>query len=194
MVALKFIYRSRQALRLACSAVIVWLAVSVVLALVPKGKVNAGNGATSVTGILRSLTDSVLAAVALPGCSSLFCSLLRRLSTVEMFGGGTRSGASAGSCVRRHGAGLVVSARWRLDSGGGATGPLSMVTTSSRGQKAYPPSLQNFVAACARCNGTKGARIPFARSAAKDRSRRLEYGTPEGAISVGARRRLSGAA
>ncbi len=38
MVELKRIYWSRQALRLAYSAVLVWLAVSVLLALMPKGK------------------------------------------------------------------------------------------------------------------------------------------------------------
>ena len=67
MVELKRIYWSRQALRLVYSAVIVWLAASLLLALMPKGKVTAGTSASTLSGVLRGFVDSVLAAVALPG-------------------------------------------------------------------------------------------------------------------------------
>ena len=53
MVELKRIYWSRQALRLAYSAAIVSLAVSVVTALMPMGKVDAGNSASTVAGVSR---------------------------------------------------------------------------------------------------------------------------------------------
>jgi 5-methylcytosine-specific restriction endonuclease McrA len=51
-------------------------------------------------------------------------------------------------------------------------------------------SLQNFVAACARCNRTKGARIPSPGQQARIERRRRDYVMPDGAVSVGERQPL----
>ena len=69
MVELKRIYWGRQALRLAYSAVLVWLSISVIQALLPKPKAVSvsGTGISAATEVLRGMLDSVLAAVALPG-------------------------------------------------------------------------------------------------------------------------------
>jgi 5-methylcytosine-specific restriction endonuclease McrA len=52
-------------------------------------------------------------------------------------------------------------------------------------------TLQNFVAACARCNRTKGARIPSPGQQARMERRRREYAAPAGSVSVGERRLLA---
>jgi hypothetical protein len=67
MVELRRIYWSRQALRLAYSAAVLWLAASVVLALMPKTNAGTGQLASSVSDIFRGMSDAVLAAAALPG-------------------------------------------------------------------------------------------------------------------------------
>jgi hypothetical protein len=51
-------------------------------------------------------------------------------------------------------------------------------------------SLQNFVAACARCNRTKGARLPSPGQQARMERRRRAYFTPDGSVSVGERQLL----
>lgn len=64
---LRRIYWSRQALRLAYSAAILWLGVSVVLALMPNANAGASQSVSSVADIFRGMFDAVLAAAALPG-------------------------------------------------------------------------------------------------------------------------------
>ncbi|MFF2031065.1 HNH endonuclease [Arthrobacter sp. NPDC058192] len=51
-------------------------------------------------------------------------------------------------------------------------------------------SLDNFVAACARCNRVKGARIPSPGQQARIERRRRESVAPAGSVSVGARQPL----
>jgi 5-methylcytosine-specific restriction endonuclease McrA len=51
-------------------------------------------------------------------------------------------------------------------------------------------SLQNFVAACARCNRAKGARIPSPRRQDRLIRRRRDYVTLDTAVSVGQRQPL----
>lgn len=52
-------------------------------------------------------------------------------------------------------------------------------------------SLQNFVAACARCNRAKRANIPSPGQQRRMERRRREYLPPSSSISVGERRPLS---
>lgn len=51
-------------------------------------------------------------------------------------------------------------------------------------------SLQNFVAACARCNRTKGARLPSPGRQRRLEHRRREYFSPSDSPAVGERRSL----
>ena len=191
MVELKRIYWSRQALRLAYSAVIVWLAVSVVLALMPKGKANAGNSASTVSGVLRGFVDSVLAAVALPG-----------LLIVVLF---IVAAVIHGRDVRRRDPVRRFSRQQRREGMARAGGQCEMESGLRRrcplpaehGDHFYPwskggsTSLPNFVAACARCNRTKGARVPSPGQQARMERRRRAYVAQAGSVSVGARQPLS---
>jgi 5-methylcytosine-specific restriction endonuclease McrA len=191
MVELKRIYWSRQALRLTYSAVIVWLGVSVVLALMPTGKVDAANSASTVSGVLRSFVDSVLAAAALPGLLILVLIIVaivihardvrrrdpvRRFSRQQRREGIARAGAQ---CEMEAGLGRRCS---RPAEHGDHFFPWS---------KGGSTTLQNFVAACARCNRAKGARIPSPSQQARMERRRREYVAPAGSVSVGERQRLS---
>ncbi|GAA2134673.1 hypothetical protein GCM10009825_18490 [Arthrobacter humicola] len=189
MAELKRIYWSRQALRLAYSAAIVWLAVSVVLALRPKGKVDAASTST-VSGVLRDFVDSVLTAAALPGLLIVVLFIaaavvhgrdvrrrdpVRRFSRQQRREGMVRAG---GQCEMEAGLGRRCS---RPAEHGDHFFPWS---------KGGSTNLQNFVAACATCNRTKGARIPSPGQQARMERRRREYVAPESSVSVGDRQPL----
>lgn len=191
MVELKRIYWSRQVLRVTYAAVVVWMAFSVVLALMPKGKAAGGNGASTVSGVLRGFVDSVLAAVALPG---LFIVVLivvaivirarhvRRRDPVRRF---SRQQRREG--MERAGGQCEMEAR----RGRRCSRPAEHGDHFFPWSKGGSTNLQNFVAACARCNRAKGARIPSPGRQARIEGRRREYVAPAGPVSVGARRPLS---
>jgi len=61
------IYWTRQGLRLAYTAVMVWLAISLMTALMPKGSPVAGTAPSTAVEVLRGLADSVIVAVTFPG-------------------------------------------------------------------------------------------------------------------------------
>ena len=61
------IYWTRQCLRLAYSAVMVWIAIAVMTAFMPKSAPIPGTGPSSATEVFSSLLDGVVAAAALPG-------------------------------------------------------------------------------------------------------------------------------
>ncbi|WP_081801696.1 HNH endonuclease [Arthrobacter sp. 9MFCol3.1] len=192
MVELKRIYWSRQALRVAYSAVVVWLGASVVLALMPKAIPAAGSrSAATVAEILRGMVDGVLAAVTVPGLLLVVLTVVaavirardlkrrdpvRRFSRQQRREGLARAG---GQC--------------EMESGLRRRCP----RPAEHGDHFYPWSkggstnLQNFVAACANCNRTKGARVPSPSQQARMERRRREYVAPAGSVSVGARRPLS---
>ncbi|MDQ0617371.1 hypothetical protein [Arthrobacter globiformis] len=67
IVELNRIYWSRQTLRLAYSAVILWLSLSFVLALMPNTTNQDSGENTSVREILGGMVDGALAAAAPPG-------------------------------------------------------------------------------------------------------------------------------
>ena len=191
MVELKRIYWSRQALRLAYSAAIVWLAGLVVLSLMPKANPAGSRSAATVAEVLRGMFDGVLAAVALPGLFLVVLTIVaavirardvkrrdpvRRFSRQERREGMARAG---GQCEMEAGP------RRRCRR------------TAEHGDHFYPwskggsTSLENFVAACARCNRTKGAWVPSPGQQARMERRRREYVAPAGSVSVGARQPLS---
>lgn len=154
------IYWTRQGLRLAYSAVMIWLAVAVMSALMAKAAPAAGAGPSAAAGVLRGLFDGVVAAVILPGVAAVVLGIVaavmtnrdvRRRDPVRRF---TRQQRREG--MARAG-GLC-----ELEAGFGRR----CGRPAEHGDHFYPwskggsNSLQNFVAACARCNRAKRARIP----------------------------------
>lgn len=190
MVELTRIYWSRRALRLAYSAAIVWLGASVVLALMPKAYPGARQNATSVADVLRGMFDGVLAAIALPG---LFVVVLVIVAVVIR-----------AQDVRRRDPARRFSRQQRREGMARAGGQCEMESglrrrcsrSAEHGDHFYPwskggsTSLQNLVAACARCNRAKGARIPSPAKQERLERRRRDYVTPEGSVSVGERQPL----
>lgn len=191
MVELKRIYWSRQALRMAYSAAVVWLSASVVLALMPKTNAAGSGSAATVAEILRGMLDDVLAAAALPGLFVVVLTIVtavirardikrrdpvRRFSRQQRREGMARAG---GQC--------------EMESGLRRRCP----QPAEHGDHFYPwskggsTSLDNFVAACARCNRTKGAGVPAPGQQARMERRRRAYVSPTGSVSVGARQPLS---
>jgi hypothetical protein len=190
MMELKRVYWSRKALRLAYAAVTMWLGISVFLALMPKPTVVSGSGISSVTEVMHGMLESVLAAAALPGAFLVVLVIvaaviraqdLRRRDAVRRF---TRQ-------QRREG---MARAAGLCEMEAGFRRRCSR--PAEHGDHFYPwskggsTSLQNFVAACARCNRAKGARIPSPGQQERIERRRRDYFMPEGSVSVGERQPL----
>lgn len=191
MLDLKRIYWTRLALRLAYAAAMVWLAASVILALLPnKASVGIGRGATTASAVLRPMFDGVLAAVALPGTVIVALVIaavvlhsrdVRRRDPVRRWSRQQRRegmARAAGQCE------MEVGFRRRCSR------------PAEHGDHFYPwskggsTSLQNFVAACSRCNRAKGAQIPSPAQQERLERRRRTYVTPDGAVAVGQRQPL----
>ena len=190
MVELRRIYWSRQALRLAYSAAILWLAASVMLTLMPKVNVGTGQSASSVADIFRGMFDGVLAAVALPGVFVVVLIIvaaviraqdIRRRDPVRRFNQQQRREGMA-----RAGGQCEMEAGFRRRCS----------RPAEHGDHFYPWSkggsttLENFVAACARCNRTKGAAIPSPGKQERLERRRRDYLAPDASVSVGERQPL----
>ena len=187
---MKRIYWSRQALRAAYSAATVWLGASVVLALMPKASPAGNRSAATAAEVLRGMVDGVLAAVAVPGLLVVVLTIVaavirardikrrdpvRRFSRQQRREGMARAG---GQC--------------EMESGLRRRCP----QPAEHGDHFYPwskggsTSLQNFVAACARCNRAKSAKIPSPGQQERMERRRRDYLTPVGSVSVGERQPL----
>jgi 5-methylcytosine-specific restriction endonuclease McrA len=184
------IYWTRQGLRLAYSAVLVWLAISVMTALMSKAKPLPGAGPPSPADVLRGLFDGVVAAAVLPGVAAVVLGItaavvtsrdVRRRDPVRRF---TRQQRREG--MARAG-GLC-----ELEAGFGRR----CGRPAEHGDHFYPwskggsTSLQNFVAACARCNRAKRARVPSPGQQRRMERRRREYLPPSSSVSVGERQPL----
>jgi 5-methylcytosine-specific restriction endonuclease McrA len=192
MLELKRIYWTRVALRLAYFAATVWLAAAVVLSFQPKaGTVAIGERGTAVVaGIMHDMFDRVLVAVTAPGfvVLALVVTVLiirsrdvRRRDPVRRF---TRQ-------QRREG---MARAGGRCEMEAGFRSRCSR--PAEHGDHFYPwskggsTSLQNFVAACSRCNRAKGAQIPSPARQERLERRRRAYVALEEAVTVGERQPL----
>lgn len=190
MPELGSIYWSRQGLRVAYSAVLVWLSVALLSALTAKATPPVGAGTSSAAGVLRDMFDHVIAAVALPGAVAAAlgiaaaitaCRDIRRRDPVRRF---TRQ-------QRREGM-TRADGLCELETGFGRR----CGRPAEHGDHFYPwskggsTSLQNFVAACARCNRAKRARIPSPGEQRRMERRRREYLPPSSSVSVGERQPL----
>ena len=140
---------------------------------------------------MREMFDGVLAAVTAPGELVMFALIItvliirsrdvRRRDPVRRF---SRQQRRAG--MARAGGQCEMEAGFRRRCSGPA----------EHGDHFYPwskggsTSLQNFVAACSRCNRAKGAQIPSPAQQVRLERRRRRYVPPEGAVAVGERQPL----
>ena len=185
------IYWTRQGLRLAYSAVLLWLAASVMTALTAKAAQVTGAGPSVAGEVLRGMFDRVVSAAALPLVGAVVLGIaaavvsrrdVRRRDPVRRF---TRQQRREGMARAK---GLC-----ELEAGFGRR----CGRPAEHGDHFYPwskggsTSLQNFVAASARCNRAKRANIPSPGQQRRMERRRWEYLPPSSSISVGERQPLS---
>jgi 5-methylcytosine-specific restriction endonuclease McrA len=191
MLDLKRIYWTRQTLRLVMFGVTAWLLVSAYQALAANAsKAAAGPAPITATEIFRNILDIILAAASLPGLVIVALTVtaavirsrdVRRRDPVRRFSRQQRSegmARAAGQCE------MEVAFRRRCS------------LPAEHGDHFYPwskggsTSLQNFVAACSRCNRAKGARIPSPAQQERLERRRRAYVTLDDAVAVGERQPL----
>ena len=190
MQELKRIYWTRMGLRLAFMAIMVWLFGSAILSLMSQADVAVGSGMSAASGVLRALVDRVITAVTLPGVIAVVLITaaavinaqdVRRRDPVRRF---TRQQRREGM-VRAGGV-------CEMEAGFGRR----CSRAAEHGDHFYPwskggsTSLQNFVAACSRCNRAKGARIPSPGQQIRLERRRRAYVPLDDAVAAGERRPL----
>jgi len=196
VLELKRIYWTRTGMRLAYLCVMLWLVAAAFLSLTSNMQPAAVAGASSSAGVgvvrevFSDMFDGVLAAVMAPGLFAVALVVvaavvnardIRRRDPVRRF---TRQ-------QRREG---MARAGGQCEMEAGLRRRCSL--PAEHGDHFYPwskggsTSLQNFVAACARCNRAKGARIPSPGQQERLERRRRSYLPPESSVSVGERQPL----
>ncbi|MBB6404212.1 HNH endonuclease signature motif containing protein [Arthrobacter sp. AZCC_0090] len=188
MLELKRIYWTRKSLHLAMLASVIWLLAAAILAATHSA---ISQRPTSLIDVLRPLFDAVLAADTAPGLLIIVLvvaaavirgSDVRRRDPLRRF---TRQ-------QRREG---MARADWQCEMEAGFHRRCSRPV--EHGDHFYPwskggaTSLQNFVAACSRCNRAKGARIPSPGQQKRLERRRLVYVDAHELVAVGERRELT---
>nr|WP_235047026.1 hypothetical protein [Arthrobacter nitrophenolicus] len=135
MLDLKRIYWTRQGLRLAYSAVMVWLAVAVLNALMSKTAPVTGTGPSTAGEVLGNLVNGVVAAAALPGVAAVVLGIVAAVLISRDVRRRDRCGASPASSAARAWLGPAANANWRPGSADAAPAPPSTATTSIRGPR-----------------------------------------------------------
>jgi hypothetical protein len=191
MFELKRIYWIRHLMRLAMAVLTVWIfAAAILTATANASKFAAGRRLTSATGVFTAVFDGVLAAVLLPGLLVVVVIVIARVMQARD--------------VRRRDPVRRFTRQQRREGKARAGGQCEMEAGFRRrcsrpaehGDHFYPWSkggstrLQNFVAACSRCNRAKGARIPSPAQQERLERRQLAYVEFEDAVRVGERRGL----
>jgi len=184
------IYWTRQGLRLAYLAVLLWLAFAVLAALMAKATTVAGSGMSAVADVFGGMLGRVGSAAVLPGAAAVVLAIVaavmtsrdvRRRDPVRRF---TRQQRREGMARAN---GLC-----ELEAGFGRR----CGRPAEHGDHFYPwskggsTSLQNFVAACARCNRAKRARIPSPSQQRRMERRRRDYLPSSSSVRVGERQPL----
>lgn len=184
------IYWTRVGLRLAYSAVLLWLAASVMTALMAKSAPVSGAGVSVAGEVFNGIIGRVGSAAALPLVVAAVLGIaaavvtrrdVRRRDPIRRF---TRQQRREGMARAN---GLC-----ELEAGFGRR----CGRPAEHGDHFYPwskggsTSLQNFVAACARCNRAKRANIPSPGQQRRMERRRREYLPPSSSVSVGERQPL----
>ncbi|CAI3794018.1 HNH endonuclease [Pseudarthrobacter sp. MM222] len=167
----------------------VWLFASGILSLMPQAN-GAGVLPSSGTHVIRGLFNGVIAAVTLPGlfliiltiaCAVINARDVRRRDPVRRF---TRQQRREG--MARAGGQCEMEAGFQRRCSRPAVDSDHFYPWSKGGST----SVQNFVAACARCNRAKGARIPAPGKQQRLERRRRDFVSPDGVVSVGQRQSL----
>lgn len=184
------IYWTRQGLRLGYTAVLLWLAFSVLTGLMAKAAPVGGVGVAVAADVFQGILGRVGSAAVLPGAAAAVLAIVaavttsqdvRRRDPVRRF---TRQ-------QRREGMARAGSL-CELEAGFGRR----CGRPAEHGDHFYPwskggsTSLQNFVAACARCNRAKRARIPSPGQQRRMERRRRDYLPASASVSVGERQPL----
>ena len=196
VLELKRIYWTRTGMRLAYLCVMLWLVAAAFLSLTSNMQPAAVAGASSSAGVgvvrevFSDMFDGVLAAVMAPGLFAVALVVIaavvnardiRRRDPVRRF---TRQ-------QRREG---MARAGGQCEMEAGLRRRCSL--PAEHGDHFYPwskggsTSLQNFVAACARCNRAKGARIPSPGQQDRLERRRRDCLPRESSVSAGERQPL----
>jgi len=184
------IYWTRHGLRLAYSAVLLWLAASVMTALTAKAAPVSGAGPSVAGEVLRGMFGRVLSSAALP------------LVVIVVLG--IAAAVITGRDARRRDPVRRFTRQQRREGMARANGLCELEAGFGRrcgrpaehGDHFYPwskggsTSLQNFVAACAKCNRAKRANIPSPGQQRRMERRRREYLPPSSSVSVGERQPL----
>lgn len=190
MTELGRIYWSRKLLKLSYSVVVLWLAWSVISPLLDGSFISTppsgASGVSAASDVLLLLGQQVLAAAIAPG--------------VVLVALGITAGIITSRDVRRRDPVRRFTKQRRREGMARADGQCELGVGSRRcsrpaehGDHFYPwskggsTSLQNFVAACSRCNRSKAARIPSPSAQLRIERRRLSAGLSTTDILVGER-------
>ncbi|MBT8161648.1 MULTISPECIES: HNH endonuclease [Arthrobacter] len=190
MLELKRIYWTRKSLRLGTLCTVAWLFAGAVFAAATHASMS--QRPTSFIDVLGPILNAALAAVALPG--AIFIVLVGVAVVIRA------------NDVRRRDPLRRFTRQQRREGMARADGQCELeaglhrrcLRPAEHGDHFYPwskggtTSLQNFVAACSRCNHAKGARIPSPGQQKRLEQRRLAYISTNDAIRVGERRELTG--